>query len=420
MITQETILDRLLPILKINSVKSTPAKDAPFGEGPKKALECFLSLADSLGFKTKNYDNYIGEAIFGEGEPFGILCHLDVVPVGNLSAWKSDPFTPTIRDGNLYCRGVLDDKSAAICALSALFEMKSNGITPDRQIRLIVGCDEESGWGCINHYRKCAALPEEGFSPDADFPVIYAEKGIYHIRYRFDKLKEFTLSGGVKTNVVCDYARAEGDFSGAKETEKVKKDSKKAESFGVAAHGSTPDKGDNALRYMTAFLEENGFIRKGICDDLFGKAKGAKELCDETGYLTFSPNVASTDNDKVYFTVDVRYPSTIGLETVEKYLAEIGEYEVISSQPPLFVDKNSPLVKTLNGVFNEVTGANCAPIAIGGGTYARALKRGVAFGPVFGEEGDSVHMPNEYIPLSSLTKMTEIYYKALIKLCTKN
>ena len=412
MFDQQEILKILLPLLEIDSVKSAPAVDAPFGKGVKKALDYVLSLAKEMGFKTINYDNYVGEVIYGEGKPFGVLCHLDVVPTGSLSAWKYPPFCPTIEGDRLYCRGAVDDKSAAISVLFALFEMKKRGIVPKRQIKLILGCDEESGWGCIEHYKKCACLPEDGFSPDADFPVIYAEKGILHVKYAFKMLKPFFAQGGVKANVVCDHATADADIDG--------NGVKTYEFFGKTAHGSTPEKGENALLKMTAFLEEHGFLESGVTDKLFLNCEGAKKLRDETGCLTFSPNIAATKGNEIYYTVDVRYPATMERSFIEEKLSLIGKYSVLSFQPPLFSDKNGRLVKTLVGVFNEVTGKNAEPIAIGGGTYARALKNGVAFGPCINEEGDTVHMPNEYITLSTLMKMTEIYYKALIKLCVVN
>ena len=420
MFDQKIILERLLPLLAIDSVKSEPSKSAPFGEGVKRALDYVLDLARNMGFETKNYDNYVGEVTYGCGKPFGVLCHLDVVPVGNERAWKFPPFSPTICDGKLYCRGAIDDKSAAISVLSALYELKEQGFTLKRQIKLILGCDEESGWGCIDHYKQVASLPEEGFSPDADFPVIYAEKGILHVKYRFEKRKEFQAFGGVKANVVCDAAEAKGDFSGLKtDSDNLRLQGDTLKAIGKTAHGSAPEKGDNALRYLTAFLEENGFLGRGITDKLFGAAEGAKTLSDETGRLTFSPDVAETDDRFIYYTVDVRYPATIDKAVVETYLKRIGEYEILSFQPPLFADKNSELVKTLMGVYKEVSGDNAEPIAIGGGTYARALEHGVAFGPCVGEECDLAHMPNEYITLKTLNMMTEIYYKALYKICVE-
>ncbi|MBP5177017.1 MAG: Sapep family Mn(2+)-dependent dipeptidase, partial [Clostridia bacterium] len=178
------LLPRFFELLSIESVKGTPLDGAPFGYGVKKALDYTLDLAKSFGFETKNYDGFVGEVTFGSGKPFAVLCHLDVVPAGNENAWISPPFKPEIRDGNLYCRGVLDDKCGAICSLFALKRLKDEGARPTRQIKLILGCDEESGWGCIDHYLEKAVMPEDGISPDADFPVIYAEKGIVHAKFR--------------------------------------------------------------------------------------------------------------------------------------------------------------------------------------------------------------------------------------------
>ena len=420
MIDTEKLLSALCPLLKIKSVKSAPEPDAPFGAGVKAALDYCLDLAKDMGFETVDYDGYIGEISYGEGEPFGILCHLDVVPEGSLSAWKTDPFTPEIIDGKLFCRGVLDDKSPAISALSALFELKKEKVKFKRTVKIILGCDEESGWGCIDHYKKCANLPEEGFSPDAEFPVIYSEKGILHVKFRFEKKKPFSAVGGIKANVVCDHAKAEGDFKGTTVTEKIVHGEKEIEAFGVAAHGSTPEKGENAIKYITEFLEENGFIEKTVTDKLFGRCEGAKDLCDETGHLSFSPNIIETDENFVYYTVDIRYPSTLERSVVENALKKIGEYEILSFQKPLYADKNGELVQTLTKIYNDVTGKNSEPIAIGGGTYARALKNAVAFGPaITEEEGSSIHMPNEFVTLDTLEKMTEIYYLAIKKLCTE-
>ena len=416
----ENVLENLFPLLKIKSVKSAPKKGAPFGEGIRAALDYSLDLAEKMGFHSINYDGYIGEVIIGEGEPFGILCHLDVVPEGNLKAWKTDPFTPTIVGDKLFCRGATDDKSAAISVLTALFRLKSEDAKFKRQVKLILGCDEESGWGCIDHSKKRTTLPEEGFSPDAEFPLIYSEKGILHLRYRFDKKKPFSARGGIKVNVVCDHSFAEGDFIDAKAADGVKLSNDKAESFGIAAHASLPEKGDNAIKYLTAFLAENDFVDKTLYDRLFGAREGVTDLFDETGHLTFSPNIIETDEDNVYFTVDVRYPSTLEKDFVLSALKRIGEYNELSCHLPLYVDKDCELIKTLLGVYKEVTKKDGEAIAIGGGTYARALKRAVAFGPsMTEEESSSIHMPNEFIYLDTLEKMTEIYYRAIKKLCTK-
>ena len=413
-------MDSFYKLLSIESVKTEPTHDAPFGENVKEALLYTLGLAEKMGFETKNYDNYIGEIIFGEGKPFGILCHLDVVPSGNLSAWKTPPFTPTEIGGNLYARGVLDDKCGAVCSLFALYKLKQEGYKPDRQIKIILGCDEESGWGCIEHYKKVASLPEEGFSPDANFPVIYAEKGILHIKYKFKKLKNFDLTAGDRANVVCDYCKFtayENNDANLAQSLGLKASGEGLEVIGRSAHASTPDKGKNALNGAIAYLSKLGYLNEKVYNDLFKDAQGLNLVEDETGNLTFSPDVAYTDNDYLYITTDIRYPATLEYEYVLGLLGKIGEYDILNYQKPLFVDKNSKLVQTLLGVYNEVSGENAEPIAIGGGTYARAIENGVAFGPAFGEEEDYIHQPNEYMPVENINKFFDILYKALLKLC---
>jgi len=408
-------------LLSIASVKDQPQDGAPFGKDVRRALDYTLSLAEQMGFETKNYDGYVGEVIFGEGEPFGILCHLDVVPAGNPDAWLSDPFTPTERDGNLYCRGVLDDKCGAICSLFALKRLKDLGYKPKRTIKLILGCDEESGWGCIHHYLECAQMPEEGISPDADFPVIYAEKGILHAKFRLEKKKQFSLEGGTRANVVCDHCNLsvfdQDDEKKAVECGLIKTGEKTYESMGKAAHGSTPEKGKNALKAAVNYLCEMGYLEKEVYENFFCDAQNLDDITDETGKLTFSPNLAACDEKYLYITVDIRYPATLEFDYIKGVMEKIAPFDVVNHQSPLFVDKDSPLVKTLLSVYNEVTGENAQPIAIGGGTYARALKRGVAFGPSFGAEGESIHQPNEYMPIENIYKFTDILLKALQILC---
>ena len=415
------VMTAFCELLSIPSVKGKPEADAPFGADVKRALTYTLNLAESFGFKTNNYDNYVGEVVFGEGKPFGVLCHLDVVPVGNLSSWNTPPFTPTEIDSNLYARGALDDKCGAIATLYALKRLKDEGITPTREIRLILGCDEESGWGCIEHYKKCATLPEEGISPDADFPVIYAEKGIVHAKFTLKKLKPFDLSGGTVANVVCDHCKFKlnADYSDAL-AEKLGIQvlgEGEYENFGVSAHGSTPDKGVNALKPVFHMLSALGYLDASAYKNFFLDAQSLTKLNDETGFLTFSPDVAQTDDENLYLTVDIRYPATYAFESIAALLSKLAPYETLHRQLPLYADKNGKLVQTLLNVYNQVTGDNAEPIAIGGGTYARALKSAVAFGPSFGEEGYSIHQPNEYIPIENFYKLIEILYRALKTLC---
>lgn len=410
----DDMVKNISQIIRFNSAEAPAKEGMPFGEGAARCLEFYLSLAEFLGFKTVNYDNYVGEVTFGSGKDFAVLAHLDVVPEG--SGWTHEPFGGQIDVENkrIWGRGAMDDKGPAIIALYALKALKDEGFRPSRKIKLILGCNEESGWKCIDHYNEVATMPEEGISPDADFPVIYAEKGILHIRSFFPAKGNFSgLKGGDRVNMVCDYCEvvAPYDEQCAKKYG-VKAQDGKIVARGRSAHGSTPDKGINAIRPVLEYLGLTD-IAKTLFDDKFGLA----HLEDETGRLTLSPDVIEQGEDGIFVTSDIRYPATMKQSDITDILDETGvKYEIVHAQQPLFNDKDSKLITTLLGVYNEVCGTHAEPLAIGGGTYARALKYGAAFGPEEDGEESTIHQANEYITFEKIEKCFKIYKLALERL----
>jgi succinyl-diaminopimelate desuccinylase len=410
------IVKNISQIVTFQSVQTEAKAGMPFGEGAAKCLEFYLSLAKSFGFDTKNYDNYVGEVTWGEGKDFAVLAHLDVVPAGN--GWEHDPFGGEIDEKNqkIWGRGTMDDKGPAIITLFALKALKDEGLSPKRTIKVILGCNEETGWACIDHYNKVAVMPEEGISPDANFPVIYAEKGILHVKLCFDKGEaNFTgIKGGSLSNMVCDYCEAYAPYDEIKAGKyNITKDGDKVIARGKSAHGSTPDKGVNAIKAMLSYLG-----LEDLKNLLFEEKLGLKDFKDTTGPLTLSPNLISEDGGKIYVTCDIRYPATYKRDDVLKKIEEKGvSYEIIHDQAPLFNDINSPLITTLLNVYNNVCGTNEKPIAIGGGTYARALKCGAAFGPEEEGEPETIHQANEYITFAKIDKCFKIYTQALKALC---
>ncbi len=410
----DEIIKNLKTLISFPSVQGDAEKDMPFGKGTYDALNFTLSLANSLGFETKNYDNYIGEAIFGDGdEEMAILVHLDVVPVGDEKAWKYPPFSATEADGKIYGRGATDDKGSALTCLYALKALKDEGFMPNKKIKLIFGCNEESGWACIDHYKSCQKMPDFGFSPDADFPVIYAEKGILSVRFCFDSKNIISMSGGERVNVVCDLAKAKISLPVSDCPLEIKDG--EIISHGVSAHGSTPEKGKNAILPLITYLEKKGCVDSKIRKYLFEDKLGLKTLSDETGHLTLSPDILEYKDGKVFVSVDIRYPSTMQKKKICDILDKIAPYEELSHSAPLFSDKNGKLVQTLLRVYNEYTGKKEKPIAIGGGTYARALKFGVAFGPET-DEDCAIHQPNEFVSIKNLEMQFEIYKRAIKEL----
>ncbi len=428
----------IVDIVRYDSSQRSQEDGYPFGKEAAECLQFFLSLAEEMGFETRNYDNYVGEVIFGEGKDFAVLAHLDVVPAG--SGWKYPPFGGVINDDvsdggvtgkKIWGRGTMDDKGPAVSCLYAMKALKDQGLRPNRTIKLIVGCNEESGWKCIEHYNKVAIMPEEGFTPDANYPVIYAEKGILHCALSFpiENAPFNALDAGERVNMVCDNASAfiprgvakylvnyETPIPGTSLSYDNSTNLLKA--YGKSAHGSTPDLGANALQAILQFFAGLNEDCKRAYDFLFNDTLGLKALQDETGFLTLSPDLAKFENGVLTVTVDIRFPATKTKEEVLEKLQESGaEVTVVNYQAPLYNDPNGELIQTLTRVYNEATGKNETPVAIGGGTYARALKCGAAFGPEIDGEEATIHQANEYVTFERIKLMNETYYEALKALC---
>lgn len=434
----DNIVQSTVDILKFDSSLKEADGDYPFGKETADCLHFFLNLAAEMGFETHNYDNYVGEVVFGEGKDFAILAHLDVVPAGN--GWKYPPFGGVINDDvsdggvegmKIWGRGAMDDKGPAVVCLYCLKALKDKGIIPNRKIKLIVGCNEECGWKCIEHYNKVAVMPKQGFTPDADFPVIYAEKGILHFTCKFPiENAPFTaLKAGERANMVCDYAeailtrKAGGKLVGyenpiAGTTFSYDNTTNILRVRGKSAHGSTPDMGANALQALLCFFASFNEDCKNAYDLLFADVTGLKTMQDETGYLTMSPDVASFKNGVLNITTDIRFPSTHKKEEILEKLSAYGaDFEINNYQAPLYNNPKGRMISTLMNVYNETTGNNEQPIAIGGGTYARALECGCAFGPELCGEEATIHQPNEYVTFDRIHLMSEVYYNAILAVC---
>ncbi|GAU76365.1 dipeptidase PepV [Fusibacter sp. 3D3] len=452
-IFKDDIIKSTQELVQIKSVKTPAVGDMPFGKGIQDALEYTLSLGKSLGFKTKNVDNHAGYIEFGEGkEMVGILCHLDVVPEGD--HWTYAPFSATIADDKIYGRGAIDDKGPVIASLYAMKSLKDIGIVPKKRIRLILGTDEESGGKCMAYYLKHEEVPTVSFSPDADFPVIHGEMGI--VVFKLEKtftdkcddggIKVLSVKGGNAPNMVPDYAEVRlienhpieailkaFNATNGTQIEYIKEDTfTTLKSHGVSAHGSTPEKGKNAISALIQFLDlvdleigdQSNFIRflsRTIGSETNGESFGIG-LKDEYNELVFNLGLIDIDENQGSITVNARYPITIkeklvraGVEgTLQNTGIEITKW---AGKEPLFFKPNHPLVKTLMKVYREHTGdLDSKPITIGGGTYARSMPNSVAFGALFPGKADTMHQRDEHIEIRDLLKITEIYASALYEL----
>lgn len=414
------VINDLKGWVKINSVEGAPEKDAPFGKAVKDALVYGLSVAEKYGFDVINYDNYVGEAVWGEGDEIGIIGHSDIVPAGD--GWDTDPFTLTLKEGKLYGRGTTDDKGPTLCCLYAMKQLKDEGFKPKKKIRFIIGCNEETGWGDVDYFGKVTKFPKYGFSPDGDFPVVFAEKGPNEIIFKYDLGKDTSVKsfvGGTVVNAVCGKC----SFKAKIDEKLLEKHGLTVEngeivSIGKTAHGSMPEKGKNAILPALKYLADIGENVTPLIEYLFNDKLELQKVKSVAGNVTMSPDLISLNGTVLTINVDFRVPAEHTLEEFIPFFDKMNiPYTAIKKRDPLYVPKDDPFVVTLINAYNKATGEKKEPVSQCGGTFASVFERGCAFGPEFDGRSNNIHEPNEYLPLVELDAMIKIYKQAIKDLC---
>lgn len=408
---KEEIIAVTRQLIQFNTVESEALANAPFGQGNRDALSYVLELGKQWGFAVKDLDGYAGYLEFGSGEEvIAVMPHLDVVPEGD--GWDYPPFSGRLVDDKIYGRGASDNKGPAAAALYAFKIVRDSGLRINKRVRLIFGCDEESGFECVKHYIKTEGLPTAGFTPDGSFPVINAEKGI--IRGTFTaNLPPGTpvlyFTGGTAGNVVPHYAKA--IINGTT-----------YEAEGIAAHASTPELGDNAIIKLAKQLQPFSHPVLEFLKIAADKATLGIAVEDEiSGQLTYNIGVIAVDEHTARVTVNIRYPVTGDASAIIGKLQQAGAaygftFADVVNSPSHYVPKDASLVKTLLNAYQEATSHKGEPLSMGGGTYARVLGNFVAFGAKFPGEGSTAHQKNEYITIPTLLKAAEIYAAAIYQL----
>ena len=368
-----------------------------------------------------------------------MLTHLDVVPEGE--GWSSDPFAANIIDGTMIGRGVLDDKGPAITAVYALAAIKAAGLPFKRKVRLLFGCDEEVGMGCLKHYIANEKLPDMAFSPDAEYPLVNAEKNIFQARYAKTYSSAITLKAGTVVNAVPGKAVAtvpccpkcvEKAINGQEgfAVEAIEGGSR-ITATGVAAHASMPENGKNAIQMLLGLLtklelpEEDGLAVEGLYKtfkmEVHGETVGL-DSADESGRLTLNLGLMDWNEKGYALSIDIRAPMCTGhemlLEKLDTAFDKLGahrEYESFSLG--YCVPEDSELVSKLLSAYRERTGDHNPPKRIGGGTYARHLKNAVAFGPERDDRENRIHMVDEAVPVKDLIENAKLVADGIMALC---
>lgn len=447
------IITNLQDMIRIRSVEANPEKNKPFGEGVHQVLSLALETASGLGFRTINRDGMIGYAEYGSGEEMiAILGHLDVVPEGK--GWTYPPFGAEIHDGRIYGRGTIDDKGPTMAALWALKILADEDHRLSKRIRIIFGTNEESGFRGITWYAANEEHPVAGFTPDITEGIVFAEKGGLHIPMRFmveeaGPIALTSFSSGEAVNIVPDLAEAvfEGDGVVLNKWAKHLKEtvitlpcggevactanSLLIRAFGRASHASIPENGENAIAALCLLLAKApppcrftpvfDLLARLIADSRYGTDLGIAMSDEVSGELTCNPGLASFSAGILTVTLDIRHPVTISGETVNRKLKErldplgVGS-SVTSHVNPLHIPKDSPLILELSKAYYDTTGKHPDIIAIGGGTYAKALPNVVAFAPFPAPLPELAHQVNEYIDIEELMASILVMKNAMLRL----
>ena len=409
----------------------------PFGSENRKVLDDALAMMDKVGLKSTNLNYYCGYGQTGQGDKtIGILAHLDVVPSGE--GWDSDPFEMIEKDGYLYGRGVSDDKGAAVASMYALKYLIENDYPFKKTVRLILGCNEESGSRCLAHYVEKEGHIDLGFTPDANFPGIFAEKGIVGGSVITKGSKIIDIDGGFVSNAVASKVRVvipagsidKDKFEAYLSKQDIRFEFEEAEAwtitvYGVAAHASTPELGRNAISYLMEALYESGFddvmsdyYHRFIGLSLHGEPLGI-DFKDQYTDLTFNVGIIRKQGDDIFFTIDIRFPVlTRSNQVIEKMEEQMNDehhsLDLGKAVEPLFFDPNGPMLRALKKAYADVTGDDQTEMfAIGGGTYSKGINNCIAFGCEFLGADNHIHNANECLSVEEFKLQVKIYIEAI-------
>ena len=408
---RDNILDDIAKLVNIESFCGDREHTA-------KALDHVLDRAREMGMKTmKSSKNDVGVVEIGQGDQIvGILTHVDVVGIGDITQWKYPPFEGHIADGYIWGRGTLDDKGPVIMMLYTLKALKDLGLTLNKRIWLIIGTAEEGVWTDMDTFKEEFEQPAFGFSPDGSFPIINREKGYCDIGLFFKEpdvnmIEE--LQGGDSPNSVP--ARASIKLKGRKENIYS----------GVASHSSVPGNGVNAIEKLAADQDMDFRFVRFIMDFLAGDPNGTKLGIDDPKYAdndvldktTVVPTIIRLKDGGVELTINMRLWFGVTREKVEsafeKYADEYGyKADILDFHAPLEVPEDRDFLQAMARVYESFGLKNRFSTTLGT-TYAKSMDNCVSWGPRFEDEPRVAHTENERMNIESILLAARIYLRYL-------
>ena len=446
--TDEMIRD-LGKLVEVNSVKGKSEPGAPYGADSRAVLALAQSMLSERGYEVCVFEDKMITAILGPAPPLmGILAHLDIVDAGE--GWDTDPLKIEVKDGNIYGRGVIDNKGPAIAAMYAMYCVEELCPQLSHGVQILLGSDEETGMTDIKQYLEKNITPPNVFTPDAEYPIVNVEKGrfmpVFGAKWEQDTSlpRIISIIGGKTPNVVPNRAEAivEGLSIGDAEAF-CREYSKKTDAtisaatvdekltitaVGAAAHASTPERGNNAQTALIKMLAAMPFAKsKGFeyiralsrlfpHNDYHGAALGIDMSDEIAGKMTVNFGVLRYSELEFSGNFDSRSPPcaddvdllAMTRAALTHEAIEITYHELTQSH---HTPEETPFVQTLLRIYQEYTGEQGKCISMGGLTYVHDIPGGVAFGCVMPGEDNKAHGANEFISVEQLVKSAKMFHK---------
>ena len=449
----EDAVEDIRTLVKIESVEdlehAEPGK--PWGPAANEALVAAEKIAERLGLDVTDLDGYVGYAdLKGKKDAYvATIAHTDIVPLG--LGWHYPALDVTRKDGYLIGRGVLDDKGPFILSLYAAHffqrQVQESGEPLPYTLRCIIGNNEETSMGDVPYYLERCPEPAFCFSPDADFPLICGEKGVYQGEFRTNEAvageRIVEMDGGTVANAIPGLAtavvRADASELPAAtdiEVEDAGDGLARVSAHGKGGHASLPAGTVNAIGLLARYLLANGLVGEAerpfvelqvaLTEDTDGTHNGIATRDEKFGPLTCIAGTVRTKDGHFVQTIDTRYPTSTTGEAVTERMTQIGAehgcaYRCLEDKVPFYIDPASPEIQTLLATYNEYTGQDAEAFCIGGGTYARKFKRACAFGPHVERDDEPAwvgmeHGPDEAVSEDDLKRALKIYIVSIAHL----
>jgi succinyl-diaminopimelate desuccinylase len=318
-----------------------------------------------------------------------IVAHMDTVPVGDLDDWESPPFEPRIENGRIYGRGTEDNGQAVISSMFASKFIEGKDLKK-RSIGIAYVADEET-----TSAMGIAYLLDRGYFSEKDVFIVpdWGSPGGKHIEVAEKNLiwLNFEVSGR-------------------------------------STHGSTPDKGVNALRassHLIVELEKEFAKEFPGCDPMFMPPRSTFEptrsiatvenVNTVPGYHEFSMDIRllpEYDMDDVVITAR-RAASCIS----EKYGADISVVEIQRHRSGRQSSTEDPAYLALRDSVKYVTGSEPTSVGVGGATCANFFRAKGYNAYVWETGGGTLHTPNEYVVIEDIVTDAKVFATLFYKLC---